>query len=84
MTTTTKDVYNTYSGVNRATLARNVELCMTDVLIQLIEDVGLLGPELTELILEQFDKFEKVKVHGLSTAYHDIDIFYRDPSTQLI
>lgn len=44
----------------RATLARNVELCMTDVLIQLIEDVRILGPELTELILEQFDKFEKV------------------------
>lgn len=46
--------------MHRATLARNVELCMTDVLIQLLEDVGLLGTELTELILEQFEKFEKV------------------------
>lgn len=46
---------------NRAGLARNVELCMTDVLIQLIEEVRILGPELTELILEQFEKFEKVK-----------------------
>ncbi|KAI8080901.1 armadillo-type protein [Thamnidium elegans] len=32
---------------------------MTDVLIQLIEEVRILGPELTELILEQFEKFEK-------------------------
>lgn len=44
----------------RATLARNVELCMTDVLIQLIEDVGVSSPELTELILEQFEKYDKV------------------------
>lgn len=45
----------------RATLPRNVELCMTDVLIQLIEDVNILGQEMTELILEQFDRFDKVK-----------------------
>lgn len=45
----------------RATLPRNVELCMTDVLIQLIEDVGILGQEMTELILEQFDTYDKVK-----------------------
>lgn len=43
-------------------MARNVELCMTDILIQLIEDVGILGAEVTELILEQFDKFEKVTI----------------------
>jgi hypothetical protein len=35
---------------------------MTDILIQLIEDVGILGAEVTELILEQFDKFEKVTI----------------------
>lgn len=34
---------------------------MTDVLIQLIEDVGILGQEMTELILEQFDTYDKVK-----------------------
>ncbi|CAO3633172.1 unnamed protein product [Mucor fragilis] len=43
----------------KATLPRNVELCMTDVLIQLIEDVNILGQEMTELILEQFDRFDK-------------------------
>ncbi|KAL9541955.1 hypothetical protein MBANPS3_008853 [Mucor bainieri] len=43
----------------KATLPRNVELCMTDVLIQLIEDVNILGQEMTELILEQFDQFDK-------------------------
>ncbi|KAI9341067.1 hypothetical protein BD770DRAFT_210053 [Pilaira anomala] len=53
-------IENFFKVTEKATLARNVELCMTDVLIQLIEDVRILGPELTELILEQFDKFEKV------------------------
>ncbi|CEP19463.1 hypothetical protein [Parasitella parasitica] len=43
----------------KASLPRNVELCMTDVLIQLIEDVGILGQEMTELILEQFERFDK-------------------------
>lgn len=41
-------------------MARNVELCMTDILIQLLEDVGILGAEITELILEEFEKFDKV------------------------
>ncbi|EPB84270.1 hypothetical protein HMPREF1544_08990 [Mucor circinelloides 1006PhL] len=43
----------------KATLPRNVELCMTDVLIQLIEDVNILGQEMTELLLEQFERFDK-------------------------
>ncbi|KAI8087857.1 armadillo-type protein [Gilbertella persicaria] len=43
----------------KGTLARNVELCMTDVLIQLIDDVGAMSAEFTELILDQFDKFDK-------------------------
>lgn len=49
---------------------------MTDVLIQLLEDVGLLGTELTELILEQFEKFEKVIGYmGLYTV-PDIDAIF--------
>ncbi|KAI8646023.1 armadillo-type protein [Parasitella parasitica] len=48
-----------FEVASKATLRRNVELCMTDVLIQLIEDVGILGQEMTELILEQFERFEK-------------------------
>ncbi|KAI9485716.1 MAG: armadillo-type protein [Benjaminiella poitrasii] len=48
-----------FRAAEKDALARNVELCMTDVLIQLIDDVGVLGPELTELILEQFEKHEK-------------------------
>lgn len=42
-------------------MPRNVELCMTDVLIQLIEDVNILGQEMTELLLEQFERFDKVR-----------------------
>lgn len=34
---------------------------MTDVLIQLIEDVGILGQETTELIMEQFERYNKVR-----------------------
>lgn len=58
------DGLNVVCIVNRATLPRNVELCMTDVLIQLIEDVNILGQEMTELILEQFDRFDKVRQLG--------------------
>lgn len=48
-----------FDVASKATLPRNVELCMTDILIQLIEDVGILGQEMTELILEQFDTYDK-------------------------
>ncbi|KAI8348451.1 armadillo-type protein [Choanephora cucurbitarum] len=58
-------------------LARNVELCMTDVLIQLIDDVGISSPEFTEIILEQFDKFEK---GSKNSAYvMALDICYTCP-----
>jgi hypothetical protein len=43
-------------------LARNVEICMTDILIQLIEDVGILGSEIASMVVEQFERFEKVHV----------------------
>lgn len=50
-----------FKAAEKAVLARNVELCMTDVLIQILEEVKILGSEITELILEQFEKFEKVR-----------------------
>lgn len=48
---------------------------MTDVLIQLIEDVGILGQEMTELILEQFDTYDKVKKRSLYNFEHEINMF---------
>lgn len=44
----------------RGNLSRAVELCMTDVLIQLIEDVGLSDPESVKIILDQFEEHDKV------------------------
>jgi hypothetical protein len=59
---------------------------MTDVLIQLIEDVGLIGPELTELILEQFDKFGKVNLGTLCIIQRTYIFLKKNriPRTQLI
>jgi hypothetical protein len=52
---------------------------MTDILIQLVEDVGISSPELTELILEQFENHEK---GSNNPAYlMTLDICYACPNT---
>lgn len=43
---------------------------MTDVLIQLIEDVGLSDPDSVKIILDQFEEHDKVR--GL---YWDVNAF---------
>ncbi|KAG1456183.1 hypothetical protein G6F55_006644 [Rhizopus delemar] len=40
-------------------LPRNVQVCMTDILIQIVDEVGVSGQEVVELIFEQFVKHEK-------------------------
>lgn len=48
------------SFYNSASLPRNVQVCMTDILIQIVDEVGVSGQEVVELIFEQFIKHEKV------------------------
>ena len=56
---------------------------MTDILIQLIEDVGILGQEMTELILEQFDTYDKVKKKVYIISSMKLMYFFRDQKTLL-
>jgi sister-chromatid-cohesion protein PDS5 len=48
------------SFYNSTSLPRNVQVCMTDILIQIVDEVGVSGQEVVELIFEQFIKHEKV------------------------
>ncbi|KAI8988168.1 armadillo-type protein [Mycotypha africana] len=61
-----------FKVAERAVLPRNVEFCMTDIIIQMIEDVNISAPELTELILEQFDKYEKGSTNPAFVMASDI------------
>lgn len=51
---------------------------MTDVLIQILEDVKILGTEITEYILEQFEKFDKVWLsnHAYELTFRLRHFFY--------
>ncbi|OAD78951.1 hypothetical protein PHYBLDRAFT_76970 [Phycomyces blakesleeanus NRRL 1555(-)] len=52
-------LFNQFFSAISADLPRNVQVCMTDILIQLVEEVGALSQEVIELILDQFTAKEK-------------------------
>lgn len=41
---------------HRADVARDVQVCMTELLAQLVEEVGPIPTDIVEIILEQFEK----------------------------
>ncbi|KAI8992505.1 armadillo-type protein [Pilobolus umbonatus] len=64
--------YEFFNVASKSNTARNVQLCMTDILIQLIADVGALSQESMELILEQFGKYTKTSNNSAFTMASDI------------
>ncbi|KAI7872829.1 armadillo-type protein [Spinellus fusiger] len=60
-------------------MPRNVQVCMTDILIQLVEEVGALSQEVIELILDQFLAKEKGASYtmALDICFACTDIFQR-------
>lgn len=56
-------VSNPFFNIQKSSsLPRNVQVCMTDILTQIIDEVGISGQEVIELIFEQFVKHEKVQI----------------------
>jgi hypothetical protein len=51
-------------SVNSKDVGNNVKLGMTEVLIQIIEEVGIFSQDCVELILEQFGKYDKESTEG--------------------
>ncbi|KAG0164485.1 hypothetical protein DFQ30_009873 [Apophysomyces sp. BC1015] len=65
-------LFSDFFNVTSAELPRNVQVCMTDILVQICEEGGPLSQETVELILEQFSEQNKTKNGAAYTMAFDI------------
>lgn len=49
-------IFATFFDLATRHLPRNAQVCLTDLLIQLLEEIGSLPQDAVELVLEQFEK----------------------------
>ncbi|KAF7727823.1 hypothetical protein EC973_006936 [Apophysomyces ossiformis] len=65
-------LFSDFFNIIRSDLPRNVQVCMTDILVQISQEVGPLSQETVELLLEQFTEENKIKNDAAYTMAIDV------------